>query len=120
MISCYLGDVGIYLKENSHYNETLLITYNALEKYIASYAVPVGCIDKSDSSSKKIHIAENMALNTATGGRKMTSIDHLHQESHTLKVNDYSDMISAQYPVNCLEEDHVCHGITTQDQDLDP
>ena len=24
-------------------------------------------------------------------------------------------MLSAQYRVNCLEEDHVCHGITTQD-----
>ena len=24
-------------------------------------------------------------------------------------------MLSAQYLVNCLEEDHVCHGITTQE-----
>ena len=24
-------------------------------------------------------------------------------------------MLSAQYIVNCLEEDHVCHGITTQE-----
>ena len=55
--------------------ETLLLTYNALGKSIASYAAPM----------------------------------HL-----TLKVNDHSDMLSAQYLVNCLEEDHVCHGITTQ------
>ena len=32
-----------------------------------------------------------------------------------LKVGDHSDMLSAQYLVNCLEEDHVCHGITTQE-----
>ena len=32
-----------------------------------------------------------------------------------LKVNDHLDMLSAQYLVNCLEEDHVCHGITTQE-----
>ena len=37
------------------------------------------------------------------------------QESLTLKVKDHSDMISVQYLVNCLEEDHVCHGITTQE-----
>ena len=24
-------------------------------------------------------------------------------------------MLSAQYLVNCLEDDHVCHGITTQE-----
>ena len=62
----------------------------------------------------------------------MASIDHLHQESLTLKVkdhsdmlsvqylvncleDDHSDMLSAQYLVNCLEEDHLCHGITNQE-----
>ena len=63
----------------------------------------------SDSSFKKIQTAQ---------GPQDDSIDCLHQESCTLKVNDHSDMISAQYLVNCLEEDHVWHGITTQD--LDP
>ena len=33
----------------------------------------------------------------------------------TLKVKNHSDMLSVQYLVNCLEEDHVCHGITTQE-----
>ena len=32
-----------------------------------------------------------------------------------LKVKDHSDILSAQYLVNCLEEDHVWHGITTQE-----
>ena len=45
----------------------------------------------------------------------MARIDHLHQESLTLRVKDHSDMLSAQYLVNCLEKDHVCHGITTQE-----
>ena len=45
----------------------------------------------------------------------MASIDHLHQESLTLRVNDHSDMFSAQYFVNCMEEDHVSHGITIQE-----
>ena len=55
------------------------------------------------------------ALRTDTGAHKMTSIDHLHQESLTLKVRDHSDIISVQYLVNCLEADHVCHDITTQE-----
>ena len=97
--------------------ETLLMTYNALGKSIANYAAPVWSTNASDSSFKKIQTAQNAALRTATGAHKMASIDHLHQESLTLRVKDHSDMLSAQYLVNCLEEDHVSHGITIQDQD---
>ena len=32
-----------------------------------------------------------------------------------LRVKDHSDMLSAQYLVNYLEEDHVSHGITIQE-----
>ena len=95
--------------------EALLLTYNALRKSIASYVAPVWSINASDSRFKKIQTAQNAALSTATGAHKMASNDHLHQECLTLKFKDYSDMLSAQYLVNCLEEEHVCHGITTQE-----
>ena len=45
----------------------------------------------------------------------MARIYHLHQESLTLRVKDHSDMLSAQYLINCLEGDHVTHGITIQE-----
>ena len=64
--------------------ETLLLTYNALGKSIASYAAPVWSTNVSDSSFKKIQTAQNAA-------------DHLHTESITLKVRDHSDMLSTQY-----------------------
>ena len=99
--------------------ETLLLTYNALGKSIASYAVPILSTNAGDSSFKKIHTAQNAALRTDTGAHKMNNIDHLHQESLTLKVRDHSDMLSAQCLLNCLEEDHVWYGITTH-QDPDP
>ena len=102
------------------YTTTLLLTYNALGKSIASYAAPVWSTNASDSSYKKIQTTQNAALRTAIGVHKMASIDHLHQESLTLKVKDHSDMLSAQYPVNCLEEDHVFHGITTQEPSHKP
>ena len=95
--------------------KTLLMTYNALWKSIANNAAPVCSTNASDSSFKKIYIAQNAVLRTATRTHKMTSIDHLHQESLTLRVKDHSDMHSAQYHVNCLEEDHVSHGITIQE-----
>ena len=94
--------------------ETLLLTYNALGKSIASCETPVWITNASDSSFKKIQTAQNAALRTATGAHKMASIDHLHQESLSLRVKDHSVMLSVQYLVNCLEEDHVSHGITIQ------
>ena len=95
--------------------ETLLLTYNALVKYIASYAAPVWSTNTRDSSFKKIQTAQNASLRTVTRAHKMASIDHLHQESLTLRVKDHSDMISAQYLVNCMEWVHVSHCITIQD-----
>ena len=95
--------------------ETLLLTYNALGKYIASYAAPVWSTNASDPSFKKIQTAQNAALRTATGAHKMASIYHLHQESLMLRVKDHSDMLSVQFLVNCLEEDHLSHGITIQE-----
>ena len=89
--------------------ETLLLTYNAWGKSIASFSAPVWSTNASDSSFKKIQTAQK-----ATGTHKMAIIDHLHQESLTLRVKDHSDMLSVQYLVNCLKEDHVSHDITIQ------
>ena len=99
--------------------EILLLTYKALVKSIASYAALM-CTNASDSRLKKIQTAQNLALRTATEAHMMDIIEHLHQESLKLKVNDLSDIISVQYLVNCLEENHVCHGITTQEPRLRP
>ena len=82
------------------HEETLLLTYNALGKSIASHAAPVWSTNANDTSFKKIQTAQNAALRMATGAHKIDSIDHLHQESLTLKVKDHSDMLSAQYLVN--------------------
>ena len=76
-----------------HDKDTLLWTYNALGKSIASYAAPVWSTNASDSSFKKIQTAQ-----------KIASIDQLHQESLTLRVKDHADMLSAQYLVNCLRD----------------
>ena len=89
-------------------NETLVLTYNALGKSIASHAAPVWSTNASDSSFKKIQTAQYAALRMATGAHKMAIIDHLHQESITLKVKDHSPCaLSAGGP--------RLHGITTQE-----
>ena len=90
------------------------MTYNALGKSITKYAAPVWSTTASDSSFKKIQTAQNAALRTATGAHKIIN-EHPHQQSPTLRAKDHSDMLSAQYLVNCPEEDHVSHGITIQE-----
>ena len=57
--------------------ETLLLTYNALGKSIASYAALVWSTNARDSSFKKIQTAQNAALRATTGAHNMASIDHL-------------------------------------------
>ena len=98
-----------------HDKETLLHTYNALGKSIAIYAAPVWITNANDLSFKNIQTVQNATLGTATRAHMMASIDHLHQESLTLRVKDHSDMLFAQYLIKCLEEDHVSHGITIQE-----
>ena len=61
--------------------ETLLLTYNALGKSIASYAAPIWSTIASDSSLKKIQTAQNASLRTDTGAYMMASINHIHQET---------------------------------------
>ena len=42
----------------------------------------------------------------------MSSIDHLHSETERLQVEDHLHLIFAQYLVQCLDTENVCHDIT--------
>ena len=94
--------------------ETLLLTYKALGRSIANYAAPVW----STPAWKKIQRTQNEALRIITGSHKMSSIDHLHNETKMLLVKDHLNVISAQYMVHCLDTENVCHDITTMDHPL--
>ena len=95
--------------------ETILMTYKAIGRSVANYGAPVWSTNASVTSIGNIQIAQNEALRIATGSHKMSSIDHLHNETEMLTVKQHSDLLSAQYLVQCLDPDHVCHNITTMD-----
>ena len=95
--------------------ETILMTYKAIGRSVANYGAPVWSTNASATSIGKIQIAQNEALRIATGSHKMSSIDHLYNETEMLTVKQHSDLLSAQYLVQCLDPDHVCHNITTMD-----
>ena len=95
--------------------ETLLLTYKALGRLLANYVVPVWSTNASDNSLEKIQRTQNEALRIFTGSHKMSSIYHLHSDTNMLLVNDNLNLLSAQYLVQCLDTENVCHHITTMD-----
>ena len=96
-------------------NKTLLMTYTALGRLIANYAAPVWSTNASESNIGKIQRVQNEALRIITGSHKMSSIDHLHSETKMLQVEDHLNLLSAQYLVQCLDTENVCHHITKMD-----
>ena len=95
--------------------EPLLMTYEALGRSIANYASPVWNINASESNIGKIQCAQNESLRIITGSHKMVSIDHIHSETKMLQVEDHLNLLSAQYLVQCLDTENVCHYITKMD-----
>ena len=94
------------------------MTYKAIGRSVANYGAPVWSTDASATSIGKIQTAQNEAMRIATGSHKMSSIDHLHNENEMLTVKQHSEILSAQYLVQCLDLDHVCHNIPTMDDPL--
>ena len=91
------------------------MTYKALGRLIANYGAPVCSINASETNIDKIQHTQNEALRIITGSHKMSSIDHIHSETKMLQIEDHLNMVSAQYLVQCLDTDNVCHHITKMD-----
>ena len=45
----------------------------------------------------------------------MSNIDYIHSETKMLQVEDHLNLLSAQYLVQCLDTENVCHHITKMD-----
>jgi hypothetical protein len=86
--------------------ETLLLTYKATGRSVINYAAPVWSYQASLSSVNRIQVAQNAALRAVTGCVKMTSSDHLHQETKILPVKQHNDMLSAQFLASCHSTGH--------------
>jgi retron-type reverse transcriptase len=89
--------------------ETITSTYKTIGRSIANYAAPVWCPNLSNTNFKKIQVAQNSALRTATGCLKMTPIDHLHQETQILPILNHSNLLCTQYLAKCTDPIHPCH-----------
>ena len=95
--------------------ETLLMTYNAVERSIINYAAPVWSTNLRDTNYGNIQYTQNEALRISTGCHKMSSVNHLHAEANMLKVMEHSELLSAQYLARCLEPEYVNFSISTRE-----
>ena len=67
----------------------LIITYVSRIRSLFFYTAPIRFPNTSPSHIQKHQNIQNSALRIATGCAKMTSIDHFHEETKILSVQDH-------------------------------
>ena len=81
--------------------ETIIATYKAVGRSLLNYAAPIWTSFLSDTQWRALQTTQNNVLRIATGCVKMTSIDHLHQESCMLIVRKHNELLTKQYLIAC-------------------
>ena len=84
----------------------MIITYKTIIRSIMEYAAPVWAPSIKNTNWHKLQMIQNQALRIATGCLKMSSEDHIHQESKVLPIQTHSQMICKQYLAGCK---HTLH-----------
>lgn len=91
--------------------ETLEISYKAIGRSIINYAAPVWTPNLSETNYKRLQTVQNTALRTITGCHKMSSVDHIHQETKILPIKAHQELLSAQYLAKCSNNGHPCRDL---------
>ena len=79
------------------YKETILATFKSMSGSFFTFAAPIWFPNTSELSIKKLQTIQNSALRFGTGCVGMTTIDHLHTEAKTLKVDKHLGMLCSQF-----------------------
>jgi len=77
------------------------------------YAAPIWFPNTSPSLIQKLQTIQNFALRIDTGCKKLTSIDHLHEETEMLPVQNHLYLICSQYLARALQPNHTSHRVVT-------
>ena len=62
---------------------------------------------------QNLQAIQNSALRVATGCIKMTSIDHLHEETKMLPVQDHLSLICSKYLARTLQPNNPSYNVVT-------
>ena len=77
------------------------------------YAAPIWFPNTSPSLVQKLQTIQNSALRIATGCVRMASIDHLHEETEMLPVQEHLSLICSQYLARALQPTNPSHDVVT-------
>ena len=100
--------------------ETLLTTYQAIDRSILNYCCPVWTPSCKDTNWSWLQRAHNSALRITTGCFKMADIAELHQEARELPVRQHKELISQQFVLACHLPQHPCHQLCHRPPDERP
>ena len=82
------------------------------------YAALIWFSNTSASIIQKLQTIQNSALRiAATGCVKMTSINHLHEETEMFPIQDHLFLISSQYLAWSLQPNKTSHSVVTSPSD---
>jgi hypothetical protein len=82
--------------------EMLIATYKTLVRPVLEYGAPIYYPNASATSINKKQVIQNNCLRLITGCHKKTHIDHLHQETKILKLENHNELLSYQFLVRTL------------------
>ena len=97
--------------------EMLTTAYKATLRSNIEYAIAIWGPIISGNHWNRIQTLQNHALRIATGCVKMSSIDHLHQETQVLPLKEHSEMLTKQFLTNFQHPEHPGNADILQEQD---
>ena len=86
--------------------ETLVMSYKSIGRSVLEYGNPIWSPILADNHWKNLQVVQNKALKIATGCHRITSMDHLHQETKVLPVKDHCQMVTKQFLLGCHAPNH--------------
>ena len=100
--------------------ETLLTTYQAIDRSMLSYCSPVWTPSLMDTNWCRLQRAQSSALRISIGCPKMVDVTELHQEARELPVRQHIELISKQFAIACHLPQHPCHRLCHRTPDDRP
>ena len=86
--------------------ETLITTFKAVCKSVATYCAPIWSPTLSDTNWTSLQAAQNGGLKTALGCVKKTDTGHIHAEAKLLPVKEHCKMLSKQFLLSTKQSSH--------------
>ena len=96
-----------------HDKECLTATFKGLIRPFFDYAAPIVFPNYSPTSIKRLQLVQNKALRLITGSHLAASVDHLHDETQILPVEQHLRLLASQHLAKTLHPSHPSHGLVS-------